>query len=613
MTLVNAAPPSSSRPIESGLAPLLTAVAGRRSMRLDGPWRTIVDPYETGFIDYRYQPRAKPFGKNLKPENRWDLIEYDFDRSPSLNVPGDWNSQRDDLRWYEGTIWYKKTFAFRKSSRTHRQFLYFAAAAARAVVWLNGDRLGEHEGGFTPFCFEITGRLQPTGNFVVVKVDNTRRREAIPTWNTDWWNYGGLTREVRVIETPATFVREAFVNLAPPDRSLAASAATSSERLSGWIQLDGPAAAGAPVTLEIPRAKLKLRAVTDAAGRATFTAPAPASLVRWSPENPRLYEVRFQAGRDRLTETVGFRVLETRETEILVNGAPIFLLGIAIHEEAPWRGGRVRDARECQRLLTAARRLGCNFVRLAHYPHSEEMTRAADRLGLFVWSEIPVYWTIAWENPATLANARHQLAANIGRDRNRASIIIWSVANETPISEPRTAFLRTLVDDARALDPTRLISAALEHHYVDATTVRIDDPLGKALDVIGCNEYIGWYDGLPPKCDGINWECAFDKPVIISELGADARAGKKGDALTRFSEAFQESLYHHQIAMLRRMPFLAGVSPWILYDFRSPRRPLPGVQDYWNRKGLLSETGRKKKAYFVLQRYYRLMARLARR
>ena len=598
MTLA-AFPTASENPLEgdsdSGAAPLLTAVAQRRGIRLSGRWRTIVDPYQTGYIDYRYEPRAKPFGKKLQAQHRWDLIEYDFDRSPALVVPGDWNSQREDLRWYEGTIWYEKTFDFRKSPRA-RQFLHFGAAAARAMVWLNGDLLGQHEGGFTPFCFEVTGRLKTHGNFVVVKVDSTRRREAIPTWNTDWWNYGGLTRDVRVVETPATFVRETFLQLAPG----------STRDLTGWLQLDGPAAAGARVTLEIPKARVKIDALTDAHGRATFAASADLGL--WSPENPRLHDVVFKAGPDRLRESVGFRTIEARDRQILLNGVPVFLRGIAIHEEAPWRGARIRNRQESERLLKAAKQLGCNFVRLAHYPHSEEMTRAADRLGLLVWSEIPVYWTIAWDNPATLANARQQLAENIRRDRNRASIVIWSVANETPISEPRTKFLRALVDDARALDPTRLISAALEHHYVDASTVLIDDPLGQALDVIGCNEYIGWYEGLPPKCDTITWTTAFRKPMIMSELGGDARAGKRGDALTRFSEEYQESLYQHQIAMLKRIPFLAGVSPWILYDFRSPRRPLPGVQDYWNRKGLLSEKGRKKKAYFVLRRYYAQLA-----
>ncbi|HEY2902839.1 MAG TPA: beta galactosidase jelly roll domain-containing protein, partial [Polyangia bacterium] len=232
---------------DCGTAPLLTAVSQRQGLRLSGAWHIIVDPFETGSIDYRYQPRAKPFGKNLEAQNRWDLIEYNFARSPTLTVPGDWNSQRPDLRWYEGTIWYQKTFAFRKSARA-RQFLYFGAAAARAQVWLNGDKLGEHKGGFTPFCFEVTGRLKARGNFVVVKVDNTRRREAIPTSNTDWWNYGGLTREVRVVETPATFVRESFVQLVPG----------STRAVAGWVQLDGPTAAKTRVTLEIPQARIKI-------------------------------------------------------------------------------------------------------------------------------------------------------------------------------------------------------------------------------------------------------------------------------------------------------------------------------------------------------------------
>src|SRR5262249_34662995 len=153
---------------------------------------------------------------------------------------------------------------------------------------------------------------------------------------------------------------------------------------------------------------------------------------------------------------------------------------------------------------------------------------------------------------------------------------LWSVANETPVTAARTRFLRTLVDDARAQDPTRLVTAALEHHYVDARTVLVDDPLGAALDVVGCNEYVGWYDGLPDKCDGLAWKSAFDKPLVISEFGGDAKAGSHGDALTRFSEEYQADLYRHQLAMLQAIPGLAGMSPWILVDFRSPRRPLPG-------------------------------------
>src|SRR5262249_1587996 len=156
-------------------------------------------------------------------------------------------------------------------------------------------------------------------------------------------------------------------------------------------------------------------------------------------------------------------------------------------------------------------------------------------------------------------------------------------------------------DDARAQDPGRLVTAALEHHYVDARTVLIDDPLGAALDVVGCNEYVGWYDGLPAKCDGLVWKSATDKPIVISEFGGDAKAGVPGDALTRFSEEYQADLYRHQLAMLQTIPGLAGTSPWILVDFRSPRRPLPGIQDGWNRKGLVANDGAKKQAFFVLQ------------
>jgi beta-glucuronidase len=232
------------------------------------------------------------------------------------------------------------------------------------------------------------------------------------------------------------------------------------------------------------------------------------------------------------------------------------------------------------------------------------MVREADRLGIMVWSEIPVYWTILWENPATLANARNRLSEMIARDKNRAAVVIWSMANETPLSEARLSFLRNLAGQARSLDSTRLISAAMERHYVGATTQMIDDPLGEFLDVLGCNEYVGWYDGLPEKADRLEWRTKYEKPLIMSEFGGDALFGNHGDILARWTEEYQENLYRHQIAMLKRIPFLRGTTPWILMDFRSPRRPLPKLQDYWNRKGLISNRGEKKKAFYVLQRYY---------
>jgi beta-glucuronidase len=311
-------------------------------------------------------------------------------------------------------------------------------------------------------------------------------------------------------------------------------------------------------------------------------------------------------------DQIGFRSIETKGTDILLNGRPIFLRGICIHEEAPLRGGRAYSREDARTLLGWAKELGVNFVRLAHYPHNEFMIREADRMGILVWSEIPVYWTILWENPATLENARNQLSEMIARDKNRASVIIWSVANETPLSDPRLTFLKDLVAHARSLDSTRLLSAAMERHYTDPTTQMIDDPLGEYLDVLGCNEYVGWYDGLPAKADRLNWKSKYDKPLIMSEFGGDALAGHHGDATTRWTEEYQENLYRHQLAMLKRIPFLRGTAPWILMDFRSPRRPLPGIQDYWNRKGLVSNRGEKKKAFYVMQQWYRELEQYSR-
>jgi beta-glucuronidase len=571
----------------------------RAGQSLDGAWHTIVDPYDNGLVDYRNQPLPRGYFEDAKPKDKSDLVEYDFSRSPTLNVPGDWNTQRPELLYYEGTVWYERTFDWSCgrdcADGNRRIFLQFGAAAQRAIVWVNGRRLGEHEGGFTAFAFEVTGQLRASGNSVVVMVNNARRPEAIPSVNTDWWNYGGLTRDVRLVETPRVFVRSVRIQLAPNDPA----------RVAGTITLDG-ARRPTPVILELPEASVRETVTTDVEGHATFSFAT--TLAPWSPESPKRYEVIVRAAGDSVRDQIGFRTIAVRGTDILLNGRPIFLRGISLHEEALGRGGRATTPADAEVLLGLAKQLGCNFVRLAHYPHGEQMTRAADRLGLLVWSEIPVYWAIAWSEAATLANARTQLAEEIARDENRASVILWSVGNETPVTDARTRFMRALVADARAADPTRLVTAALEHHYVGTSTVAIDDPLGAALDVIGLNEYVGWYDGLPDKCDTLVWKSAYEKPIVVSEFGADAKAGFHADVRTRFSEEYQADLYRRQLAMLRRIPAVRGMSPWILVDFRSPRRPLPGIQDGWNRKGLVANDGTKKQAFDVLRDAYRTLA-----
>ncbi len=574
---------------------------GRRTVSLDGRWNYIVDPYDAGFFDYRYQPFDRApvpsggFFLDRRAQDRTELSEYSFDQSPTLVVPRDWNSQDARLLYYEGTVWYRRLFDFRKTAPTDRVFVRFGAANYETEVYLNGRKLGRHVGGFTPFEFEITRLLRDTGNSLVVRVNNQRRRDGVPTLNTDWWNYGGLTRDVELSERPETFLADCTVGLKRGTRDV----------IEVTARLEGPRR-GDAVRVELPELGRNAQAAPDGTGVARLELPA-ARLTLWSPEAPRLYEVAVSCGSDRVVDRIGFRTIEVRGTEILLNGAPLFLRGVSIHEEDPLRGGRVATEAEARMLLAWARDLHCNFVRLAHYPHNEHMVRLADELGLLVWEEIPVYWTILWDDPGTLANARSQLTELIRRDRNRASVIVWSVANETPVGPSRNQFLGNLIDLARSLDGTRLVSAAMEIHGAAGNPDErvVDDPLGERTDLVSFNEYIGWYDGLPEKCARITWAIKYPKPVVISECGGGALQGRHGDKLTRFSEEFQEDLYRQTLPMLQRIPHFRGLTPWILCDFRSPRRLLPNIQDGWNRKGLIGENGIKKSAFWVLRDFYR--------
>ena len=262
-----------------------------------------------------------------------------------------------------------------------------------------------------------------------------------------------------------------------------------------------------------------------------------------------------------MTDRIGFRTIETQGPRIVLNGEPIFLRGVSIHEESPFRPGRAWSEADARTLLGWAVELGCNFVRLAHYPHNETMVRVAEELGLLVWAEIPVYWKIAWANPPTLACAKSQLEELIRRDRNRCAVVLWSLSNESPASEERLAFLAALAQHARALDPTRLLTSALFARLDGETdTMVIDDPIGEHLDVMGCNQYLGWYYSAPEKMERISWSSPYDKPLVMSEFGAGAVAGRLGaDEDEVFGERYQARVYRHQIEMQSRIAFLGRV------------------------------------------------------
>jgi beta-glucuronidase len=577
---------------------LLVGLDRRTVTSLDGDWHYLVDQspgralYTSngGLNDKSYAMNTHPHIVGVHNE------EYDFATAPTLKVPGDWNTQVPELFNYEGVVWYQRDFDAQPKPGT-RSFLHIGAANYRSHVWVNQKRVCDHEGGYTPFDCEVSAVLHPGSNFVVIAVDATRLVDGIPSVGIDWFNYGGLTRDVSLVTVPKAFIDDYDVHLAHGPKF-----EPGNVEISGYVHvLDAPA--GTAVAINIPEAGAKTTVKTDAEGNAPFSVTAT-KLTLWSPESPKLYKVILTSGDDSLTDDIGFRDIRVDGTRILLNGKAIFLQGANMHAEAPIRGGRVNTDEDVTTIFTYLKEMNANFVRLAHYPHDERMEREADRDGIMVWSEIPNWQHIFFDKPEVYAKDVVMLKEMIRRDRNKASVILWSISNETSNTPTRTRFLTDLANEARKLDPTRPITSAILGPRLDGNEMVNNDPLCDALDVIGQNEYVGWYDGSPEDADKIHWSFP-QKPVIMSEFGAEAKYGNHGVTNQRWTEEQQVYVFQHQFVMLNKIPQLRGISPWILVDFRSPTRNIPKLQDGYNRKGLISEDGKKKQAFELLEKAYK--------
>ena len=566
---------------------LLVNVYGRQYTLLNGKWNAIIDPYQQGRKTAIYRNRA------LK--DKADFKEYAFEGGLRLNVPSDWNSQIPELKYYEGTMWYARKFEINKKS-DENLFLYFGAVNYRCRVYLNGTLIGSHEGGFTPFQFNVTNVVKEGGNFLAVEVDNTRTADAIPALSFDWWNYGGITRDVMLVHTPKNYIRDYFIQLDKYD----------SDRVHAEVQLSAQNA-GQLVKIEIPELKIANKVFTDGTGlaKATFRVR---NLERWSPQAPKLYQVIVSSEVDEVKENIGFRNLYVKNTQIYLNDSPVFMKSIGLHEEISQRQGRAYSEQDAIALLSEAKGLGVNMIRLAHYPQNEYIVRLAEQMGLMLWEEIPVWQGIDFKDSSTRLKAQRMYTEMLLRDRNRCALTFWGVANETAPSESRNAFLKSLVELCHKMDTTRLITAAFDLPKLNSETnaFEMEDDFIENLDVVSINKYMGWYHRWPMSPSEIRWNVALDKPLIFSEFGGAALYGQSGDSTvtSSWSEEYQEKLYKDNLEMFKYIPNLAGISPWILFDFRSPYRFHPTNQEGWNRKGLISDQGYRKKAWYVMKEYY---------
>jgi beta-glucuronidase len=547
---------------------------------LNGKWHFTVDPYDTGLrANWNILEPKDAAGRRLP----WD---YEYDGGDEIAVPSCWNLFKPEYFYYEGSAWYARELSYAPENPGERVFLRVGAANYDTKVFINQEYLGNHCGGSTPFVVELTGKLQPR-NVIQLCVNNTRNTQRVPMRNTDWFNYGGVYRDVALFRLPADFIQDFFLYLEPDD---------TYQTIRFAVRADKNDAVG-PVWLEIPELAVS-QSIPLQNGRGELTFTAQPEL--WSPEHPRLYEVRLSYKNDRITDRVGFRQIKAEGTRLLLNGKDLFLRGICAHEDDPELGKCSNEA-DIRRRFADAKELGCNFMRLAHYPHTELASEIADEVGMLLWEEIPVYWAIDFENPATYRDAENQLLELIRRDRNRASVIIWSVGNENADSDERLSFMSRLARTAKNDDPSRLVSAAC---LVNHTRHKIEDRLAEHLDVIGVNEYYGWYDRDFTKLELLGENSDPGKPVIISETGADALAGFHSDPPELFSEEYQAEVYEKQVAILSRFDYIRGISPWILYDFRASRR-FNRYQQGYNRKGLIAmDKKTRKPAFYVLRDFY---------
>lgn len=554
---------------------------GRDKESLNGLWNFGVDQYDTCL-------RAKWYEENyVDDEGRTNPMDFSFDLWENMKVPASWNTQQEKMFYYEGSVVYTRTFLYVNKGE-ERVFIKFGAVNYDAKIFLNRQYLGCHKGGSTPFFVEVTGHLEKSNRILVV-ANNTRKPSNVPTENTDWFNYGGIYRDVELLRLPSTFIKDFVIGLVPDSKFSKIKLDLSVEGL----ELDGYG------ELTINELGITMP-IEVTGGQGTVVLDTQPEL--WSPENPKLYDVTLTYRNDLIQEKIGFREIRVEGTDILLNGTKIYLKGISAHEESVLNGKAISED-EIIENFKLAKEMNCNYMRLAHYPHTERAAQLADEMGIMLWEEIPVYWAIEFQNDDTYRDAENQLTELIKRDRNRASVIIWSVGNENADTDARLKFMSSLAMKAKELDPTRLVSAACILDHVNHV---IDDRLEEYLDVIGANQYYGWY-----QTDFDNLIKLFEnsrptKPVVITEFGADAKAGHRGTVDEKGTEDCQLDIYKKQVAVLGQIPYVKGTSPWILYDFRCPRRLHRTTQNYYNTKGLLSEDkSYKKPAFYVMQEFYK--------
>ncbi|MBB4661740.1 glycoside hydrolase family 2 protein [Conexibacter arvalis] len=596
------APPSTQVTVPGGRPLFLDGQDGRRL--IDGPWLFRFDPTDVG-VAQRFFAQTSVSG--------WF----------GTTAPNVWNVGGTSKVSYEGAIgWYRKDFRLPRGARADAWIARFEAVNFRATVWLNGRKLGEHVGGYTPFEVVLRGIRRNGVNRLVVRADNRRAMPpgvaSQPIPPTGWWNYGGLQREVYLRGVERVDIQDVFVDpRLSPSRATAVVNATATvrnfTRTSQLVTLTGRFGRQAIAfgSLSVPAGQS-----ATFAGRVTVRRPK-----LWSPAKPNLYRVRLAASamapRERRATPVAGYTLETgirslvvsRSGQLLLNGQIVRFRGVAIHEDTIARGSAMTNA-DRAKLVDLVRDSGSTLLR-AHYPLHPHFQELANRRGLLIWSEIPSTYQLMEPDlgrPVFRRLALQELREDVLANRNHPSVAVWSVGNEMASNAGRnqTWYLRAGADLIKQLKPGALVGLAFAGHPETAC-----QPGYAPIDVIGMNDYFGWYTGyngniadrelLEPYLDYLR-KCYPRQALAVTEYGAEAN--RDGPADEKGTYEFQREFLQYHLATFARKPWLSGSVYWALQEFRI--RNGWGGGNPWSsppihQKGLVRLDFSRKPAYDVLR------------
>lgn len=548
-------------------------------------------------------------------------------------VPNAWNAGDNSVASMMGTVgWYRKDFRLPDRRARMDWLVRFESVNYRAQVWLNGRPIGRNTGAYLPWDLRLPrSALKRTGtNRLVVRVDNRRLKTDFPpsglTGSGDpaggWWNYGGLLREVYLQRVDRVDITSLVVRPELPCATCTASVlarivvrnygdSTTSVRITGSF-------GGRSMNLGTRR----VSAHDFKSFQARIRVPHPQL---WSPASPHLYTANFsvRAGNRRVlryTLKSGIRSVSVSNGKLTLNGRAVNLRGVGLHEDDPQMGFAIGSARRAQ-IIAQAKELGATVIR-SHYPLHPEMHELADRLGLLVWSEIPVYAvkTQYLKRETVRKLAARELESNILANQNHPSIMLWSIGNELSArpGPVQSYYIERAVRQAKALDPSRPVGLAVAGYPSAGCR-----PQYAALDVIGINEYFGWYpgpngqiadrDALSEYLDSVR-ACYPNKAIFISEFGAEAN--RDGPVEEKGTFQYQQDFVNYHLGIHGSKPWLSGSIYWALQEFRvrpnwdgGNPRPNPPIHE----KGLLRFDGSKKPAWFDVQRLFAAVPQLGTR